>query len=85
MASNGVELKVGELARTSGLSIRTLRFYDHIGLLTPSRRSPAGHRLYDDADVRRLYRICLLRDTGLPLAEIGRALYEPGWICTTPW
>lgn len=72
-------LKVGELARASGLSIRTVRYYDQIGLLSPSRRSPAGHRLYGDTDVRRLYRICLLRRAGLPLAEIGKALDEPGW------
>jgi DNA-binding transcriptional MerR regulator/uncharacterized glyoxalase superfamily protein PhnB len=72
-------LKIGELAHASGLSIRTVRYYDQIGLLTPSRRSKAGHRLYDEADVRRLYRICLLRRTGLPLAEIARALDEPGW------
>ncbi|MGH3159778.1 MAG: MerR family transcriptional regulator [Streptosporangiaceae bacterium] len=72
-------LKVGELARASGLSIRAVRYYDQIGLLTPSRRSPAGHRVYDDTDVRRLYRICLLRRAGLPLAEIGKALDEPGW------
>lgn len=71
--------KVGELARASGLSIRSVRYYDQIGLLRPSRRSLAGHRLYDDTDVRRLYRICLLRRTGLPLAEIGKALDEPGW------
>ena len=74
-----VGLKVGELARAAGLSIRTVRYYDQIGLLTPSRRSPAGHRLYGDADVRRLYRICLLRRTGLALAEISRALDDPGW------
>lgn len=72
-------LRVGELARASGLSIRAVRYYDQIGLLTPSRRSSAGHRVYDDTDVRRLYRICLLRRTGLALAEIGKALDEPGW------
>ncbi len=71
--------KVGELARASGLSIRTVRYYDQIGLLSPSRRSPAGHRLYDDADVRRLYLICLLRRVRLPLAEIRKTLDEPGW------
>lgn len=77
--ADGAGLKIGELARASGLSIRTIRYYDQIGLLRPSRRSGTGHRLYDEADVRRLYRICLLRRTGLPLAEIGRALDEPGW------
>lgn len=79
MSDNEGGRRVGELARASGLSIRTVRYYDQIGLLTPSRRSPAGHRLYDDTDVRRLYRICLLRRTGLPLAEISHALDEPGW------
>ncbi len=74
-----VGLKVGELAQAAGLSIRAVRYYDQIGLLTPSRRSPAGHRVYDDSDVRRLYRICLLRRTGLTLAEIGKTLDEPGW------
>lgn len=71
--------RVGELARASGLSIRTVRYYDQIGLLTSSRRSPAGHRLYDDTDVQRLFRVCLLRRAGLPLAEIAKALDEPGW------
>lgn len=72
-------LRVGELARASGLSIRTVRYYDQIGLLTPSRRSPAGHRLYEDTDVQRLYRVCLLRRIGLSLTEIGKTLDDPGW------
>lgn len=71
--------KVGELARATGLSIRTVRYYDQIGLLTPSYRTSAGHRVYDDADVRRLYRICLLRRAGLPLADIAQALDDPDW------
>jgi DNA-binding transcriptional MerR regulator/uncharacterized glyoxalase superfamily protein PhnB len=71
--------KVGELARRSGLSIRTLRYYDQIGLLRPSGRSGGGHRLYADGDVHRLYRICLLRRAGLALEEIGQALDDPGW------
>ena len=79
MAATTDGLKVGELARAAGLSIRTVRYYDQIGLLSPSGRSPVGHRLYGDADVRRLYRICLLRRAGLALAEIGRALDDPGW------
>jgi len=72
-------MKIGELASASGLSIRTVRYYDQIGLLTPSGRTGAGHRLYDETDVRRLYRICLLRRTGLALSEISRALDETSW------
>ncbi|TWP53351.1 MerR family transcriptional regulator [Lentzea tibetensis] len=71
-------LKVGELAHSSGLTVRTLRYYDQIGLLTPSR-STGGHRLYDEADVQRLYRICLLRRIGLHLDDIASALDDPGW------
>ncbi|MBB4935065.1 DNA-binding transcriptional MerR regulator/uncharacterized glyoxalase superfamily protein PhnB [Lipingzhangella halophila] len=79
MGNGTRKLKVGELARRSGLSIRSLRYYDQIGLLKPSGRSEGGHRLYEDADVRRLYRICLLRRAGLALEEIARALDDPTW------
>jgi DNA-binding transcriptional MerR regulator len=71
--------KVGELAQATGLTVRTLHHYEAIGLLVASGRTEAGHRLYDDADVARLYRICLLRRLGLPLGEIGRALDDPAW------
>ena len=64
-------LKVGELAKRTGLTVRTLHHYDAIGLLTPSARSDAGYRLYDRADVARLHGIQALRRLGLPLAEIG--------------
>lgn len=72
-------LKVGELARRAGLSVRTLRYYDQIALLRPSGHSSGGHRLYSAGDVQRLYRICLLRKAGLSLQEIGKALDQPGW------
>jgi DNA-binding transcriptional MerR regulator len=71
--------RVGELAAATGLTVRTLHYYEEIGLLVASDRSDAGHRLYADADVERLYRICLLRRLGLPLGEIGRALDDPAW------
>jgi len=73
------ERRVGELAAATGLTVRTLHYYEQIGLLVPSGRSDTGHRLYDETDVARLYRICLLRRTGLPLAEIGQALDDPAW------
>jgi hypothetical protein len=63
--------KVGELAAATGLTVRTLHYHEEIGLLVSSGRTHAGHRVYDDTDVARLYRICLLRRLGLPLAEIG--------------
>ncbi len=75
--------KVGELAAATGLTVRTLRYYEEIGLLAASARSAGGHRLYSAADVERLYRICLLRRLGLPLAEVGRALDDPAWSIRT--
>jgi MerR family transcriptional regulator, thiopeptide resistance regulator len=71
--------RVGELAAATGLTVRTLHYYEEIGLLVASQRSEAGHRSYTDADVERLYRICLLRRLGLPLGEIARALDDPAW------
>ena len=70
---------MGELATAAGLTVRTLHYYEEIGLLVPSARSAAGHRLYSDADVERLYRISLLRRLGLPLSDIARALDDPAW------
>jgi len=75
----GTGHRVGELAQASGLTVRTLHYYEQIGLLTPSGRSAAGHRLYDVADSERLYRICLLRRLGMGLAQVQRALDDPSW------
>lgn len=69
--------KVGELARQTGLSVRTLHYYDEIGLLEPSHRSEAGHRLYTSGDVTRLQRIRSLRELGFTLEEIQECLDSP--------
>jgi DNA-binding transcriptional MerR regulator len=69
---------VGELAAATGLTVRTLHHYDEIGLARPSLRSPAGHRRYTGADVRRLHRIVALRGFGFGLAEIGALLDGSG-------
>jgi DNA-binding transcriptional MerR regulator len=66
--------KIGELARRTGLTVRTLHHYDQIGLLSPGERSDGGHRVYDEAAVQRLYRIVSLRSLGFPLDAIAQAL-----------
>lgn len=66
--------KVGELAKLTGLTIRTLRFYDQIGLFAPSGHSDSGHRLYNEADIGRLQQIMALKDLGLSLDEIRTTL-----------
>ena len=71
-------LKVGELAKHSGLTVRTLHHYDSIGLLRPSGRSDSGYRLYNGADIERLHGIQALRALGLPLEEIGQLLGDDG-------
>lgn len=73
------ELKVGDLARRTGLSVRTLHHYDEIGLLAPSRRTEAGHRLYAVAQVTRLQQIQSLRSLGFSLDEIRDCLARPEW------
>ncbi|AJY14021.1 MerR family transcriptional regulator [Burkholderia dolosa] len=73
-----MRLKVGELAKRSGLTVRTLHHYHAIGLLTPSARADNGYRLYDRDDVARLHQIQALRRFGLSLAEIGDYLNQPG-------
>lgn len=69
--------KVGELAGRTGLSVRTLHHYDEIGLLSPSGRTGAGHRLYSAGDVLRLQRIRSLRSLGFGLEEIRALLEDP--------
>ena len=70
--------KVGELARETGLTVRTLHHYDEIGLLRPSRRTPRGHRLYGEADVARLQQVTSLRQMGFALEEIRDLLDRRG-------
>jgi MerR family transcriptional regulator, thiopeptide resistance regulator len=78
-SEQGQAWKVGALARATGLTVRALHHYDHIGLLSPSMRSSAGHRLYTPGDLARLYRISLLRGLGFPLEQIASVLDDPQW------
>jgi DNA-binding transcriptional MerR regulator len=64
----------GEFARRTAVSVRTLRFYDKVGLLSPSQRTEAGYRLYSDADLVRLQQILALKFLGFSLDEIKAVL-----------
>ncbi len=72
-------LKVGELARRTGLTIRTLHHYDEIGLLQPLLHSEAGHRLYTASDVARLQQVISLRQLGFSLDEVRDCLSRPSF------
>ncbi|MBP2475558.1 DNA-binding transcriptional MerR regulator [Crossiella equi] len=74
MNGENARWSVGELARSTGLTVRTLHHYDQIGLVVPSERTSAGHRRYTPADLRRLYRVRALRSFGLSLEDIGGTL-----------
>ncbi|MEM7553843.1 MAG: MerR family transcriptional regulator [Cyanobacteria bacterium P01_A01_bin.84] len=67
-------MKVGELAKLTGISVRTLHYYDEIGLLSPSKRTDADYRLYSDTDIVRLQQIMSLRQLGFSLGEIRECL-----------
>ena len=71
-------MRIGELAAAAGLTVRTLHHYDELGLVTPSGHTPAGHRIYSDADVQQLYRVVALRRLGFALRDIPRVLGTGG-------
>ena len=70
-----VELTVGQVAESFGVTVRTLHHYDAEGLVVPSARTHAGYRLYTDADLARLASVVTYRRLGLPLTEV-RALLD---------
>src|SRR6516164_7083154 len=72
-------LKVGELAKRTGLTVRTLHHYDAIGLLKPSLHTEAGYRLYTAGDIARLQQVLSLRQLGFSLDEVRDCLDRPGF------
>ena len=67
-------ITIGALARLTGLSVRTLRFYSDSGLLAPAGRSEAGYRLYDAGAAGRAELVRTLRELGVDLPTIRRVL-----------
>jgi DNA-binding transcriptional MerR regulator len=65
---------IGDLARRTGLAVRTIRFYSDAGIVAPAGRSPAGHRLYDDSAVARLDLVRTLRELDVDLPTIRKVL-----------
>ena len=76
--------QVKDVARLTGVSVRTLHHYDAIGLLVPGARTAAGYRLYTESDLLRLQQILIGRELGLPLEEIRRSLDDPRFDRKTP-
>jgi DNA-binding transcriptional MerR regulator len=70
---------VKKLADIAGLSVRTLHYYDELGLLKPTSRTANGYRYYDDEAVVRLQQIMFFRELGFELDEIKKILADPGF------
>jgi DNA-binding transcriptional MerR regulator len=66
--------RIGELARLSGLSVKTIRFYSDRGLVPPAGRTEAGYRVYDERALARLELVRALRELGASLADVERVL-----------
>ncbi|MFF0274061.1 HEAT repeat domain-containing protein [Streptomyces sp. NPDC004330] len=72
-------MRIGDVARRSGVSARMLRHYESLGLVRPTGRTGSGYREYSGEDIRRIFHIESLRSLGLSLREVGSALDDPGF------
>ena len=70
-------MTVHEVSKLSGVSVRTLHYYDEIGLLCPSQKSSSGYRLYDEDSLEKLQQILLFRELQFPLKDIQRIITSP--------
>lgn len=68
---------VSEISKITGVSKRTIRYYDNIGLLKPSEVSASGYRLYDQNDIETLQQILFLRELDMPIKEIKIIISNP--------
>ena len=74
-----MKMPIKEFASLSGVSVRTLHYYDEIGLLPPSKITEAGYRLYSPADLEKLQQILFFRELGFPLRDIHDILLNPNF------
>ncbi len=72
-------MKINEVSKLSGVSIRTLQYYDSIGLLKPAGYTDADYRLYDDAAIERLQMILLFKELEFPLKDIKKIIDSPSF------
>ena len=72
-------MTVNEVSKIAGVSIRTLQYYDKIGLLKPAEFTESGYRLYDDAALETLQQILLFKELEFSLKEIKEIISKPGF------
>lgn len=72
-------MTVNEVSKLTGVSIRTLQYYDKIGLLHPAKYTESGYRLYDDRALEKLQQILLFRELEFPLKDIKAIMDNPNF------
>lgn len=72
-------MKINEVAKLTGITVRTLHYYDEIGLLPPSEITESGYRLYNDASLETLQQILFFRELEFPLNDIKEMMTNPGY------
>ena len=70
---------VKEVSKITGVSIRTLRYYDEIGLLKPTGLTEAGYRLYDNKAIEKLQEIMFFKELEIPLTDIKKIMEHPDY------
>lgn len=68
---------VKQVSDLTGISVRSLHYYDEIGLLKPSRVTEAGYRIYDDEDIKALQQILFFKELDIPLKEVKKIMFSP--------
>jgi len=74
-----MKMKINEVAKLTGITARTLHYYDEIGLLSPSETTQAGYRLYDDMALSHLQQILFFRELDFPLNQIKEIVTNPAF------
>ena len=70
-------MKINEVAKLTGVTVRTLHYYDEIGLLKPSQITDVGYRLYDETALETLQQILFFRELDFPLSDIKKIMANP--------
>ena len=74
-------MKINEVAKLSGVTVRTLHYYDQIGLLHPSETTDAGYRIYNTKDLETLQQILFFKELDFPLSDIKEIIGYDGTYC----
>ena len=72
-------MKISDVAKLTGVTVRTLHYYDEIGLLKPSEVTQAGYRVYNDTDLEVLQQILFFRELDFSLEDIRKIMQNPAY------